>query len=60
MLQYYFFILSTTPNIHPRLDSRIEPKFFDWKRVMVALLVVVTCVCARVRACVRVCVFVCV
>ena len=41
MLQYYFFlrqfrlikwsfyIHSTTPYIHPRLDSRIEPKFSD-------------------------------
>ena len=24
------FILSTSPYMHPRLDSRIEPKFSDW------------------------------
>ena len=41
MLQYYFSLFSVqankmelfhsyiTPNIHPRLDSRIELKFFD-------------------------------
>ena len=42
MLQYYsslrqfrlikwsFFILSTMPNIHLKLDSRTESKFSDW------------------------------
>ena len=25
-----FFIHSTKPYIHPRIDSRIEPKFSDW------------------------------
>ena len=53
MLQYYFSLHSTTPCIHPRLDSRIEPNFADWRRVMVALLVVVLCVCVCV--CVAVC-----
>ena len=40
MLQYYFscrqiqlikcsFFIHSTPYMHPRLDSRIEPKYFD-------------------------------
>ena len=46
MLQYYFslrhfrlinwsfFIHSTMPNIHPRLNSGIEPKFSDCKAML--------------------------
>ena len=30
LIKWSFFIHRTTPYIHPRLDSRIEPKFSDW------------------------------
>ena len=34
LLRCSFFIHSTTPYIHPRLDSRIEPTFSDWPNVL--------------------------
>ena len=31
LIKCSFFIHSTTPYIHPWLDSRIEPKFSNWE-----------------------------
>ena len=31
LIKWSFSIHSTTPYIHPRLDSGIEPKFSDWQ-----------------------------